>query len=76
MMALGVLFWVVDGMMYPVNLVCSDCARVSNTLTFSMHDEGRQICEYCADKEIIKVEEYGVREYSHSRAPDLLDVVY
>lgn len=51
-LVLGALFWIIDSVMYQINVSCDDCGRASNTLTFSLHDEGRHICEYCADEEM------------------------
>ena len=65
MMVLGALVWIADSIMYPLNLVCSDCAKTSNTLPFSLHNESRKICQFCADKEVERIK--GGSEYGNLR---------
>ena len=49
----------------PAQSCLLDCAKTSNTLTFSLHNESRKICQFCEDKEVERIK--GGSEYGNLR---------
>lgn len=60
LVGLWIAWMLVEESEYPADKECLCCGSLNNVLTYSLYDENRKICAYCADEE---AEKAGLRRY-------------